>query len=189
MHPSEQNTPHSPIRGSCLSENGRPSRRVSQNGTALPQPCEIGLFQTLLADGNEFFRSVLRDILTRHFPFMLVTEAEDGDHALALDAELHPQLIFMDIKLPDRSGLELTRQIKSSNPGVLVCLVTQCDIPEYRAAAWECGADHVIVMDESSEAAIVEIVKTTLSACLCKAWIEKDVELRSTEDLLPELSG
>lgn len=147
------------------------------------------IFQTLLADDNELFRAVLRDILVRHFPFMLVAEAEDGDHALALDAELHPQLIFMDIKLPDRSGLDLTRQFKSSNPGVLVYLVTQYDIPEYRAAARECGADHVIVMDESSEATIVAMVETTLSGQQQMLWMEEKEKIPATEELLPNLPG
>lgn len=155
----------------------------------LPQPQGMQIFQTLLADDNEFLRGVLRDILVRHFPFMLVAEAEDGDHALALDAELHPQLIFMDIKLPDRSGLDLTRQFKSSNPGVLVYLVTQYDIPEYRTAARECGADHVIVMGESSEAAIVAMVQTTLSGHQQTSWMDEKDEIPAADELLPSLPG
>lgn len=120
------------------------------------------LFRALVADDSELFRSFLRKVLAKHFPFMLIAEAGNGDHALALDAELSPQLVFMDIKLPDRSGLDLTRQLKSANPGVLIYLVTQHDTPEYRAAARECGADHVVVLDESSESAIVTMVETTL---------------------------
>lgn len=142
--------------------NGYSSRSVSSKKKTLPQPDGMRIFQALLADDNALFRGFLRNILVRNFPFMLVAEAGDGDHALALDAELHPQLVFLDIKLPDRSGLDLTRQFKSANPGVRVYLVTQYDIPEYQAAAQECGADQVIVMGESSEDAIVALVEATL---------------------------
>lgn len=142
-----------------------------------------------MADNNALFRNFLRNVLVRHFPFMLIAEAGDGDHALALDAELHPQLVFMDIKLPDRSGLDLTRQFKSSNPGVLIYLVTQCDMPEYRIAAQECGADHVIVKGESSEAAIVAMVEATLSGRLRISLLDESEDLRNSEECMPDLSG
>lgn len=184
---------HPPMRHSRAPQvSGRkscPCRPFLPERKALPQSDGILIFQTLLADDNELFRSFLRDILLRHFPFMLIAEAGNGHHALALDAELHPQLVFMDMKLPDRNGLDLTRQFKSSNPGVLIYLVTQDDIPEYRAAARECGADHVIVMGESSEAAIVAMVETTLSGRFPISQMEETADLRVKEECVPDLPG
>lgn len=183
---------HQPMRSSRIAQTtGRncPCRPYPSDKKALPQSDGMLIFQTLLADDNELFRGFLRDILVRHFPFMLIAEAGNGDHALALDAELHPQLVFMDIKLPDCSGLDLTRQFKSSNPGVLIYLVTQDDIPEYRAAAQECGADHLIVMGESSEAAIVAMVETTLSGRLWLPPMEEKEDRRVQEECLPDLPG
>lgn len=181
-----------PTHRSRHSRNGRkgyPCRPLSPNKAALSQTDGMRIFQTLVADDNELYRCFLRGILARHFPFMLVAEAENGDHALALDAELRPQLVFMDIKLPDRSGLDLTKQIKSSHPEVLVYLVTQYDIPEYRIAARECGADHLVVMGESSEAAIVAMVEATLNACRRTTHMEGAVEMRIHEECVPDLPG
>jgi CheY-like chemotaxis protein len=181
-----------PLRRSRLSQishNGYSCRAQSSGKAALPQPSGKWICQTLLADDNELFRSFLRNILARHFPFMLIAEAGDGDHALALDAELHPQLVFMDIKLPLRSGLDLTRQFKSANPGVLIYLVTQHDIPEYRTAARECGADQVIVMGESSEAAIVALVEATLFDHPRISGMGAGEVLCTTEECLPDLPG
>lgn len=168
--------------------NSRPCRQLAPNTAMRPSSDELSQFRTLLADDNELFRGFLRDILLRHFPFMLIAEAGSGDHALALDAELHPQLVFMDIKLPGRSGLDLTRQFKKSNPAVLIYLVTQDDFPEYRTAARECGADHVIVMGESSEAAIVAMVATTLSDRFPTSQLH-GAEVRPHEECLPDLRG
>jgi DNA-binding NarL/FixJ family response regulator len=192
MQPSAH-PPQPPMRSSRAAQTtgrkNRPCRPFSQDKEALAQSDDALMFRALLADDNELFRGFLRDVLVRHFPFMLIAEAGNGDHALALEAELHPQLVFMDIKLPDRSGLDLTKHLKSSNPGVLIYLVTQDDIPEYRAAAHECGADHVIVMGESSEAAIVAMVEATLSAHLHMSQMEGDEHMRAQEEYTPALPG
>lgn len=191
MHTSTQ--PVQPPRRHSIpaqaARNGYSCRPVSAKKKALARSGGMRIVQTLLAEDNELFRGFLRNILVRNFPFMVIAEAGDGDHALALDAELHPQLVFMDIKLPDRSGLDLTRQFKSANPGVRIYLVTQYDIPEYVTAALECGADQVIVMGESSEDAIVALVEATLSDRPRTPRIGTDKVAPTPEDLMPELPG
>lgn len=146
--------------------------------------------RALLADDNELFRLFLRRILSRHFPAMAIAEARSGDDALMQGAEFHPHLVFMDLKLPDRSGLDLTRQFKSADPGVLIYLVTQHDTPEYRAAARECGADQLIVLGESSEGAIVALVEANLFGAQAQvAQTTTREENRSSEKCLPSIPG
>lgn len=164
----------------------QPQAALAETATP-PVSREPAVFQALLADDNALFRNFLRNVLIRHFPFMVIAEASNGGRAVALDAELHPQLIFMDIKLPDCNGLDLTRQIKSSNPEVLIYLVTPYDIPEYRVAAIECGADHVIVKGESNEAAIVAMVEATLSGQLQESLLDDNEELQVSEAYEPDL--
>lgn len=191
--PSSAQHTRPPIRSSraaqAIGRTDCPGLPFPADTKARPQADGMLIFQTLLADNNKLFRGFLRGILQRHFPFMLVAEAGDGDHALELDAELHPQLVFMDIKLPDRSGLDLTRQFKSSNPGVRIYLVTPDDMPEYRAAARECGADHVIVMGESNEAAIVAMVETAISGRFPISQNAETGHLRTPDECLPDLPG
>lgn len=121
------------------------------------------MLNVLLADDNPAFRLSLRRILAKHFPFVAIVEAGNGREAAALGAMRHPQLIFMDVKFPDGNGLDLTKRIRSQQPTPLVCIVTQYDIPEYREAAKQCGADHFILKDETSEEFIVALVSNALA--------------------------
>lgn len=119
---------------------------------------------TLIVDDNDAFRQSLHGVLARHFPAMRVAEAADGEGALQRVAQRLPDLIFMDIRLPGRNGLALTRIIKSAYVHPMICVITSFDLPEYRDAALQSGADHFILKGESTEAAIVSVVGGVLTA-------------------------
>lgn len=121
------------------------------------------MFRTLIVEDNAIFREALKDVLARRFPFMSIEEACDGNQALAQGTARHHDLVFMDIRMPGRNGLDVTRAIKAGDHDAKVCVVTSYDLPEYRQAAENCGADHFIVKDESTEAAIVGLVESILA--------------------------
>ena len=58
-----------------------------------------------------------------------------------------PHLIFMDIQLPGENGLSLTKKIKARYPGIIVVVITTYDIPEYREAAFQYGANRFLPKD------------------------------------------
>ena len=120
------------------------------------------MFKTLLVDDNDLFRQSLRAVLTRNFPFMQIDEAATGAAAIRHFKDL--QLVFMDIRLPDTNGLEVTRRLKAHQPGLLVCVVTQFDIPEYREAANQSGANEYCLKDSLTEKAIVGLVDAMLDS-------------------------
>ena len=120
-------------------------------------------FNVLIVDDNDAFRQTLSLVLTRHFPLIKIAESCDGEDALFRVAQRIPDLIFMDIRLPGMNGLDITRNIKKVNAHPMICITTSYDLPEYRDAALRSGADHFIVKDESTEAAIVAIVDGMLS--------------------------
>jgi len=99
------------------------------------------MFRTLLVEDSRTFRDTLSGVLHTHFPDMQVVEAEDGVQALDEVESVLPDIIFMDIKLPGASGIELTRQIKLAHAEVVVVILTSYDLPEYRQAAYRNGAD------------------------------------------------
>lgn len=121
------------------------------------------MFNTLIAEDNTLFRKTLSHVLTRRFPFMTITETGTAEDAQQLAATTPPDLIFMDIKLPGKNGLDATKAIKAICPDAVVCIVTSYDLPEYREAATLCGASYFIVKDESSETAIVDVVEAILA--------------------------
>jgi two-component system response regulator YesN len=74
-----------------------------------------------------------------------------------------PDFIFMDIGLPDESGLELTKKIKSKYPNVCVAMLTSHDGLEYREAAIRNGASHYLTKGNVSREEIQNLVKSSLS--------------------------
>ncbi len=100
----------------------------------------------LIVDDSILFREVLRQALHSRLPALMISEAVDRKEALGMIPTLLPDLIFMDIRLPDGSGLELTRQIKDLFPDMKIVILTNYDEPEYRKAALH-YADHYVSKD------------------------------------------
>lgn len=120
-------------------------------------------FNALIIDDSPAVRQWLRQVLARVFPSMLVDEASNGDRALERVAEGKHDLVLVDIKLPGSSGLEVARAIKSEHEQVKVCVITSYDLPEYREAAINSGADCFFVKDAMAEADIVATVNGILT--------------------------
>ena len=78
---------------------------------------------------------------------MQLIEAGDGKEAMSRIDLLPPDMIFMDIQLPDNSGLELTRMIKTRHPDAIVVILSNYDLTEYREAAFRNGASYYISKD------------------------------------------
>ena len=121
------------------------------------------MFQMLIVDDNAPFRQSLREMLREQFSTMGVEEAEDGEDALDKLETLSPHLVFMDIKLPGQNGLEVTREIKARYPGIRVIILTSYDLPEYREAAENYGADYFLSKGSSSREEIIALVDSISS--------------------------
>lgn len=124
------------------------------------------MFQTLIVEDNQRFRRSLSELLINRFPCMIVEEASTGVEAMAKFKLFTPQLVFMDIKLPDSNGLDLTRRIRRGDWAVVVVVMTAHDIPEYWEAAFQAGADFFVSKAASSGADIASLVDAAFpSAC------------------------
>ncbi len=117
---------------------------------------------TLIVEDNASYRRSLHELLAERFPSMRIAEAADGEEALRHGLSQRFDFIFMDIRLPDGNGLNLTKTIKSVFVHSMVCVITSYDILEYREAAILNGADHFMVKGESTEKQIVELVESWL---------------------------
>ena len=99
----------------------------------------------LLVDDDEFFRGAERRLLESEEAFEIVGEAGNASEAIRLARVLHPDVVLMDIGMPDLNGLEATRQIKAAEPETKVVMVTVYDEPGFRQAAANYGADAYVV--------------------------------------------
>ena len=98
----------------------------------------------LIVDDHDPFRNTLEDLIIARFSSFQCEGAQNGRDALSLLDTIEPDLIFMDIKLPDNNGLELTRRIKKIHPKKIIIIISHHDIPEYREASMESGADYFV---------------------------------------------
>jgi two-component system, NarL family, invasion response regulator UvrY len=94
----------------------------------------------LIVDDQAFFRIAARAVLAVTPGFAAVGEACSGEEAVTRVDELGPELVLMDIHLPGISGIEATRQIRASHPGVVVVLLSTYTADDLPADARNCGA-------------------------------------------------
>ncbi len=116
--------------------------RLLTSGAFTSSFAMIRMVTVLIVDDSASFRQSFAVHLHQYFPGMAITEAADAVEALEKVNATHPDLLFVDIQLPGESGLELTRKIKADWPKVVVAMLTAYDLPEYREAAQNLGADH-----------------------------------------------
>ena len=121
------------------------------------------MFKIMLVEDNGIFRESLKSSLQLKFPSMEIAEAGDSVEALAKIASLPPDLIFIDIRLPGQSGLELTEKIKKLRSDISIVILTNYDIPEYREAAARVKADYFFSKDSMTNEQVNSLVKSILS--------------------------
>lgn len=121
------------------------------------------MFKILIVEDNASFRKSLKEILSARFPSIIILDAADGKEALKKFDMSLPDLIFMDIKLPGESGLELTKRIKTHHPKTVIVILTIHDLPEYREAAYQCGANYFLSKGSSTGKEIVALVESIAS--------------------------
>ncbi len=118
------------------------------------------MFKTLIVEDNLAFRQSLSAMLNSRFPDMMLVEVESGDEALKQMDKLHPDLVFMDVKLPNANGLDLTKIIKAGHAETTVAVMTSSDLPEYRHAAFLSGASYFVSKGATTDAQIFSIVES-----------------------------
>jgi CheY-like chemotaxis protein len=120
-----------------------------------------GAFRVLIVEDNILFRELFKETLYIQFPSAEIHEATDGAEALLRVETSHPNLIFMDIRLPGENGLELTRKIKAQHPDITVIILTGYDLPEYREVS-SGYADYFFSKDSLATQDIFTLLKTIL---------------------------
>jgi two-component system response regulator YesN len=136
----------------------RISRFTRQNSDG-----EMEMFKTLIVEDSHPFRQLLKDNLHERFHSMAIEEAANATEAMQKIDAFSPDLIFMDIRLPGESGLDLTRRIKKQRPAIKIIILTSYDLPEYRETAQKYGADHFITKGSSTWEEIATLVKSIAS--------------------------
>jgi DNA-binding NarL/FixJ family response regulator len=105
----------------------------------------------LIADDHPVYRSGLRILLGSVPPLHVIGEASSGEEVLAMAHELRPQLVLMDVSLPDMTGIEATKALANRHPDIAVIIVTMLDDRETFLAAMRAGARGFLLKGSSSD--------------------------------------
>jgi len=105
----------------------------------------------LIVDDHPLFREGLKAILARKAMCEVVGEAGGGREALGMARELKPDLVLLDLALPDQSGIELTREIHNLLPETRIMIVSMHSKVDYIVGAFRAGATGYLVKDSATE--------------------------------------
>ncbi len=106
----------------------------------------------LLVDDSEAVRQALCSLLSAHVEFEIVCESVNGSAAISKTAELQPDVILLDINLPDMNGLEAARQMKSAAPSAEILLLSEHDLLPMVQEGLRAGArGYVLKSDAGSQ--------------------------------------
>ena len=101
----------------------------------------------VIADDQALVRSGFRLIVDARPDLEVVGEAEDGEQAVALVEELEPDVILLDIRMPNLDGIEATKQIVASGSGTRILVLTTFDLDQYVYGAIRAGASGFLLKD------------------------------------------
>lgn len=116
--------------------------------------------RVLLADDHTLFRQGIKNLLAAEPDMEAVGEAANGGEAITKAAELHPDVVLMDIGMPGTSCFEATRQIKKDRPETKVLFLTMYEDEDYLVEGMEVGGSGYVLKDSPAAqllAAIREI--------------------------------
>ena len=110
----------------------------------------------LLVDDHKLVRQGVRAFLEAHEEFLIVGEAESGVSAVKLAEQTVPDVVLMDLIMPEMDGVEATRRVKNISPRSQIVILTSYHEDEHIFPALEAGANSYILkdidMDELAEA-------------------------------------
>jgi two-component system response regulator NreC len=144
----------------------------------------------VLADDHTVMRNGLRLLLERQPHLQVVGEAADGRQAVALSESANPDVVIMDIGMPNLNGIEAARQIVNHNPRTAIAILSMHSDESYVIRALKAGARAYLLKD-SAEADLLAAVraliegKSFFSPAISKILVEdymRQLESRGAED-------
>ncbi|SPE39816.1 Oxygen regulatory protein NreC [Candidatus Sulfopaludibacter sp. SbA3] len=137
----------------------------------------------LLADDHSVMRTGLRLVLERQEDFLVVAEASDGREAVALAQQHKPDVVVMDVTMPNLNGIEAARQIGTALPQTSIVMLSMHSDESYVLRALKAGARGYL-LKESAESDLISAVRTVHAG---KAFFSPAVSRMLVEDYVREL--
>jgi len=107
----------------------------------------VEAIKILIADDHPVVREGLNAMLSREIDFEVIGEAKDGVEAVSKVKELKPDVVLMDLRMPEMDGVEAMRQIRSIDPAVKFIILTTYSDDDYIFSGIEAGARAYLLKD------------------------------------------
>jgi two-component system, NarL family, response regulator NreC len=133
----------------------------------------------LIADDHRIMREGLRSLLEKSGRFECIAEADDGYQAVKLAKELHPDIVIMDIAMPNLNGIEATRQIKTELPEIEVIVLSMHATRNYVAQVLQAGASAYLLKDSAFEELSTALVAISRGGMYLSPAIAKTAAIAS----------
>lgn len=143
--------------------------------------------RVLIADDQALVRNGFRLIVETRPDLEVVGEADDGAEAVRLAAELEPDVILMDVRMPNLDGIEATRQIVATDNPARILVLTTFDLDEYVYAAICAGASGFLLKDVRPHDLVdaIRLISSgnaLLGSTVTRRLLERFTESRPTPD-------
>jgi DNA-binding NarL/FixJ family response regulator len=135
--------------------------------------------RTLIVDDHPVTRDGLRSALELNDEVLIVGEAASGEEAVERVAETHPDIVFMDVRMPGMSGIEATRKIREATPSTRVILFTIDESRSSISDAIQAGVSGYLLKDSSAD----ELVDAARKAMEGKAVIHPQLTRAFIEEV------
>ena len=131
--------------------------------------------RTLVVDDQSMVRAGLRMLLAEEPDIEVVAEAGNGLDAIAQAARFHPEVILMDIRMPELDGLEATRRILAADATAKVLILTTFNLDDYVYAALRAGVSGFVLKDDPPEQLIAAVRTIAAGDALLSPLVTRNV--------------
>ncbi|HKP53944.1 MAG TPA: hybrid sensor histidine kinase/response regulator transcription factor [Chloroflexia bacterium] len=144
-------------------------------------PLAVRPIRVLIVDDHPMVRQGIRRILERLLDFQIIGEAEDGLSAIVQTGHLHPDVVLLDLKLPNMSGIEVLPELKAAYPAVEVVILSVLAQDEEVFAGLKAGARGYLLKDAEPETIVAAIRAASKGQSLLPPTMTTRVVERFTE--------
>jgi len=150
-----------------------------------PVQVHMNQIRVLIADDHDLFREGLRMLLAQDRGIMVVGEATDGLQALSLTESLQPDILLLDVRMPELDGLEALPKIRANCPMTKVLVLSGFPEDEFIARALELGAKGYLLKTLSHK----DLLKAIHATHAGELWAERKVLAAVFETMVHRLNG